>query len=143
MSGPGRPNAVEPVQTTALSRRGASVLVLLIAAALVLVPLGMPVAAAVFDVPVDDFYTVYEDHQLDVPVISGVFSNDLTTRGQCVVATDVTGLQGHLPLDSLGPDGQFQFSPNPDFNGRPRSPTPSVWSTGSAANSCRSPTKRR
>jgi hypothetical protein len=89
----------------------------LIAVALALVPLGMPAAAGVFDIPEDDFYEVFEDNQLSVDVVHGVFSNDLTSRGGCVAATDVTGLKGHLPLDSLGPNGQFQFSPNPDFNG--------------------------
>ena len=89
----------------------------LVAATLTLMPLGVPASAGVFDVPTDDFYQVFEDHQLGVDVVDGVFQNDLTTRGQCVVATDVTGLQGHLPLDSLGEFGQFQFSPNPDFNG--------------------------
>lgn len=88
----------------------------IIAAVLALMPLGVP-AAAVFDVPTDDFYSVNEDQELVVGVIDGVFSNDLTSRGQCVVATDVTGLQGHLPLDSLGEFGQFRFSPSPDFNG--------------------------
>ena len=47
----------------------------------------------------------------------GVFSNDLSSRGPCVAGLDLTGLKGHLPLDSLGPNGQFNFSPAIDFNG--------------------------
>jgi hypothetical protein len=89
----------------------------LVAASIALAPLALPAAAGTFDVPTDDFYQVLEDNELVVDVVDGVFHNDLTTRGQCVVATDVTGLQGHLPLDSLGEFGQFRFSPNPDFNG--------------------------
>lgn len=89
----------------------------LIAVVLPLLFLGNPAVAAVFDVPTDDFYTVYEDHQLDLPAISGVFSNDLSSRGPCVAGLDLTGLQGHLPLDSLGPNGQVTFSPTVDYNG--------------------------
>jgi hypothetical protein len=90
---------------------------MLIAAGLALAGLTVPTAFAFDDTATDDSYTVLEDHQLSVGVIDGVFANDLTNRGPCVYATDVSGLQGHLPLDSLGPNGQFQFSPNVDFNG--------------------------
>ena len=63
--------------------------------------------------PTDDFYQVLEDHELVVDVVDGVFHNDLTSRGQCVVATDVAGLKGHLPLDSLGESGSSGSQPNP------------------------------
>lgn len=89
----------------------------LIACALCLAPVGASAVAGTFDYPNDDFYTVFEDHALAVSVIDGVFANDLTSRGPCVYATDVAGLQGHLSLDSLGANGQFNFSPAIDYNG--------------------------
>lgn len=84
---------------------------------LAMLALGGPAVAATFDVPTDDFYTVFEDHQLVVDVAGGVFSNDLSSRGPCVAAQDLSGLQGLIPLDSLGPNGQFSFTPKADFNG--------------------------
>lgn len=89
----------------------------LVAVGLAVIAFGRPAVAGTFDVPTDDFYTVFEDHQLVVDVAGGVFSNDLSSRGPCVAAQDMTGLQGLIPLDSLGPNGQFSFVPKADFNG--------------------------
>ncbi len=75
-----------------------------------------PVAIAGTYSVTDDAYQVNEDTQLSVPP-RGVLVNDSSETDTCVFSTDVTGLDGSLPLDSLGPDGQFLFTPDPDFNG--------------------------
>jgi Bacterial Ig domain len=106
----------------------------LIAVVLVLAPLAVPTVYGVVIVPAasDDFYSVNEDQELDVPILEGVLRNDSTPVGPCVVSTDVTGLRGHLPLDSLGFDGQFHFSPEPDFNG----PTSFTYTLGTVGSTC-------
>jgi Bacterial Ig domain len=76
----------------------------------------VPIALAGTYSVTNDEYQVNEDTQLVVPA-RGVLANDSSESDTCVFSTDVTGLDGSLPLDSLGPDGQFQFTPDADFNG--------------------------
>ena len=64
----------------------------------------------------DDEYTTPEDTQLSVAA-PGVLGNDIPQSGTCVFSTDITGLDGSLGPDSLGLDGEFQFTPDADFNG--------------------------
>ena len=77
----------------------------------------MPLAVAGIYLATDDFYATNEDTQLIVAVADGVLENDSGESDTCVFSTDVTGLDGNLPLDSVGAAGQFQFAPDPDFNG--------------------------
>ena len=62
----------------------------------------------------DDSYSVSEDGVLLVDA-SGVLANDADVEGDPLTAVLVDGpLQGAL---TLGKDGSFEYTPNPDFNG--------------------------
>ena len=100
-----------------LRRRGAA---FVLGAAVALMPAGARYAVAgVTGVATDDSYEVDEDTELVVNAADGVLANDGPAGPPtlCVVTTDVTGLNGRLPLDSLSSDGSFRFTPTADFRG--------------------------
>jgi uncharacterized repeat protein (TIGR01451 family) len=63
----------------------------------------------------DDAYSVRENHELIVPVSTGLLANDSDPDGDPLTAVlDSASFNGSL---SLYPDGSFYFTPDPGFSG--------------------------